>query len=185
MRKAAIRFNERTAVVWSTKVRSLKSSEVLVYDGSSSLIQTNDEEIATRQKWLSVSEYDDQTRQEIDALWAKVEKENMWFMLGARVNKHTVIAHTEDRWAVVKDGEAEEQCTEGELLKSIQKHEDKVKWTSVEAKRDARSMERVIGGRWARIKTAATAAARAIHAAMRLSPRTTDTTRRATARSRN
>jgi hypothetical protein len=42
MRKAAIKFNGRTAVVWSTKVRSLKSSEVLVYDGSNSLIQTND-----------------------------------------------------------------------------------------------------------------------------------------------
>jgi hypothetical protein len=57
---------------------------VLVYDGSSSLVLTNhDEEIATRQKWLSASEYDNQTRQEIDALWgAKVEKEDMWFMLG-------------------------------------------------------------------------------------------------------
>jgi hypothetical protein len=37
-------------------------------------------------------------------------------------------------------------------------------------------MERAIGGRWARIKTAATAAARAVRAAMGLSPRTTDTT---------
>jgi hypothetical protein len=105
-------------------------------------------------------------------------------MLGARVNKHTVIAHKEDYWTVVKDGEAEEQYTEDELLKSIQKHGDKVKWTSVEAKRDARPMERAIGGRWARIKTAATAAARAARAAMRLSPRNTDTTGRATARSR-
>jgi hypothetical protein len=88
---------------------------VLVCDGSSSLIQTNDEEIATRQKWLSASEYDNQTRQEIDALRAKVEKEDMWGMLGARVNKHTAIAHTEDCWTVVKDGEAEEQYTEDKL----------------------------------------------------------------------
>jgi hypothetical protein len=58
---------------------------------------------------------DNQTRQEINALWEKVEKEDMWFMLGARVNKDTAIAHTEGRWTVVKDGEAEEQCTEDEL----------------------------------------------------------------------
>jgi hypothetical protein len=96
MRKAAIKFNGRIAAVWSTKVRSLKSSEVLVYDGSNTLIQTNDEDIATRQKWLSATEYDSQTRQEIDALWAKVEKEDMWCMLGARVKKHTtIIAHIE------------------------------------------------------------------------------------------
>ena len=44
----------------------------------------------------------------------------MWFMLGARVNKHAVIAHPEGRWAVVKDGEAEEQYTEDEL--DIKKH---------------------------------------------------------------
>jgi hypothetical protein len=115
MRKAAIKFNGRTAVVWPTKVHSVRSSKVLVYDGSSSLIQTTDEEIATRQKWLSALEYGNQTRQEIDALWAKVEKEDMWFLLGTRVNKHTIMSHTEDQWAVIKDGETEEQCTEGEL----------------------------------------------------------------------
>jgi hypothetical protein len=87
---------------------------------------------------------------------------------------------------MVKDGEAEEQFTEDEVLKSIQKYGDKVKntRTSVEAKRDARPIERAIGGRWARVKAAATAAARAVRAAMRLSPRNTDTTGRATARSR-
>jgi hypothetical protein len=100
MRKAAIKSNGRTAVVWPTKARSLKSPEVLVCDGSNSLIQTSDKEIATRQKWLSASEYDNQTRQEVDALWEKVEKDDMWFMLGASANKHTVIAHTEGRWAV-------------------------------------------------------------------------------------
>jgi hypothetical protein len=50
MRKAAIKFNGRTAAVWSTKVRALTSSEVLVYDGSNTLMQTNDEEIRNRNK---------------------------------------------------------------------------------------------------------------------------------------
>jgi hypothetical protein len=71
MRKAAIKFNRRTAVVWSTKVHSVRSSKVMVYDGGNSLLQTTDEEIATTQKWLSAPEYDNQPRQEIDALWKK------------------------------------------------------------------------------------------------------------------
>jgi hypothetical protein len=183
LRKAAIKFNGRTAVVWSTnKVRKLTSSEVLLYDGSNTLIRTNDEEIATRQKWLSATEYDSQTRKEIDALWGKVEKEDMWCMLGARMKKHTIISHIDDRWTLVKDGEADEIYTNNELMKRIHKCGDKVKWTSVGAKRDARPIERAIGGRWARVKAAATAAARAMRAALGLSPRNTDTTGRATAR---
>jgi hypothetical protein len=42
---------------------------------------------------LSATEYDSQTRKEIDALWEKVEKEDMWFMLGARMKKNTIISH--------------------------------------------------------------------------------------------
>ena len=67
------------------------------------LIRTTDEDIATRQKWLSATEYDSQTRNEIDALWEKVEKEDMWFMLGARMKKHTIISHVDDQWTLVND----------------------------------------------------------------------------------
>jgi hypothetical protein len=54
------------------------------------------------------TEYDSQTRNEIDALWEKVEKEDMWFMLVARMKKHTIISHLDDQWTLVKDDEAEE-----------------------------------------------------------------------------
>jgi hypothetical protein len=58
MRKAAIKYNGRTAVVWSTETDSLRSSKVMAYDGGKNLIRTTDEEITATQKWLSSSEYD-------------------------------------------------------------------------------------------------------------------------------
>jgi hypothetical protein len=113
-----------------------------------------------------------------------VEKEDMRFMLGARMKKHTIISHVDDQWALVKYDEAEELYTDNELMTRIHKCGDRVKWTSAEAKRDARPIERAIGGNQARVKAAATAAARAVRAALRLIPRNTGTTGRATARSR-
>jgi hypothetical protein len=68
-------------------------------------------------------------------------------MLGARMKKHAIISHIDDRWTIVKDGGAEELYTDNELMKRIHKCGDKVKWTSVEAKRDARPTERAIGGK--------------------------------------
>ena len=147
MRKAAIKFNGRTTVVWSTKVRKLTSSEVLIYDGGNTLIRTTDEDIATRQKWLSATEYDSQTRNEIEALWEKVENEDMWFMLGARMKKQTIISHEDDQWTLVNDKEAEEVCDDNELMTRIHRCGDKVKWTSVETKRDARPIERAKSNR--------------------------------------
>jgi hypothetical protein len=184
MRKAAIKFDGRTTVVWSTKVNRLTSSQVLLYDGSNTLISTTDEDIATKQKWLNATEYDSQTRDEIDALWENVEKKDLWFMLGARVKKQTIISHEDDQWTLVNDKEAEEVCDDNELMTRIHRCGDKVKWTSVETKRDARPIERAIGHKWARVKAAAKVAARATRAALGLSPSNTDTTGRATARSR-
>ena len=71
------------------------------------MIRTTDEDIATRQKWLNATEYGSQTRDEIDALWEKVEKEDLWFMLGARMKKQTIISHVDDQWTLVNDKEAE------------------------------------------------------------------------------
>jgi hypothetical protein len=93
--------------------------------------------------------YDSQTRNEIDALWEKVEKEDMWFMLGARMKTHTIISHVDDQWALVNDDETEQLYNDNELMTRIHKFGDKVKWTSAEAKRDARPIERAIGGKWA------------------------------------
>jgi hypothetical protein len=103
------------------------------------------EDIATRQKWLNATEYDSQTRDEIDALWEKVEKEDLWFMLGARIKKQTIISHVDDQWTLVNDTEAEEICNDNELMTHIHRCGDKVKWTSAETKRDARPIERAIG----------------------------------------
>ena len=192
MRKAAVKFDGRTAVVWSTKVNRLTSSQVLLYDGSNTLISTTDEDIATKQKWLNAAEYDSQTRDEIDALWENVEKKDLWFMLGARMKRlvkqtiisQTIISHEEDQWTLANDKEAEEVCDDNELMTRIHKCGVEVKWTSVEGKRDARPIERAIGQKWAQIKAAAKLGTRAIRAAMRLNPSTTDTTGRATARPR-
>jgi hypothetical protein len=60
----------------------------------------------------------------------------MWFLLGARVNKRTINAHVDGQWTMLQADGTEEQCTEDELIKNIQKHGDKVKWTSVEGKRE-------------------------------------------------
>jgi hypothetical protein len=53
----------------------------------------------------SATEYDSQTRNEIEALWEKVGNEDMWFMLGARMKKHTIISHVDDQWTLVNDNE--------------------------------------------------------------------------------
>jgi hypothetical protein len=58
-------------------------------------------------------------------------------------------------------------------MMSIHRCGDKVKWAFVEKKRDARPIERAIGHKWAQIKAAAKLAARAIRAALRLSPSNT------------
>ena len=193
MRKAAVKFDGRTAVVWSTKVNRLTSSQVLLYDGSNTLISTTDEDIATKQKWLNAAEYDSQTRDEIDALWENVEKKDLWFMLGARMKRlvkqtiisQTIISHEDDQWTLMNDKEApEEVCDDNELMTRIHKCGVEVKWTGVEGKRDARPIERAIEQKWAQIKAAAKLGTRAIRAAMRLNPSTTDTTGRATARPR-
>jgi hypothetical protein len=100
------------------------------------------------------------------------------------MKKQTIISHVDDQWTLVNDKEAEELCNDNELMTRIHRCGDKVKWTSTETKRDARPIEKAIGGMWARVKAAAKIAARAIRAALRLRPRNTDTTGRATARSR-
>jgi hypothetical protein len=200
MRKAAVKFDGRTAVVWSAKVNKLTSTQVLLYDGSNTLISTTDEDIATNQKWLKAAEYDSQTRAEIDALWENREKKDLWFMLGARMKRvvkqgrrgfvkqitisQTIISHEEDQWTLASDREAEEVCDDNELMTRIHKCGVEVKWTGVEGKRDARPIERAIEQKWAQIKAAAKLGTRAIRAAMRLNPSTTDTTGRATARPR-
>ena len=110
----------------------------------------------------------------------------MWFMLRARMKKQATISHVDDQWTLVNDKEVEEVCDDNELITRIHRCGDKVKWTSVETKRDARPIERAIGHKWAQIKAAAKIAARAIRAALRLiSPSNTDTTGRTTARLRN
>jgi hypothetical protein len=95
--------------------------------GSNTLISTTDEDIATKQKWLNATEYDSQTRDEIDALWENVEKKDLWFMLGARVKKQTIISHEDDQWTLVNDKEAEEVCDDNELMTRIHRCGDKVK----------------------------------------------------------
>ena len=121
-----------------------------------------------------------------------MEKKDLWFMLGARMKRlvkqtiisQTIISHEEDQWTLASDKEAEEVCDDNELMTRIHKCGVEVKWTGVEGKRDARPIERAIGQKWARIKAAAKLGTRAIRAAMRLNPSTTDTTGRATARPR-
>jgi hypothetical protein len=73
----------------------------------------------SRQKWLNATEYGSQTRDEIDALWEKVEKEDLWFMLGARMKKQTIISHIDGQWTLVNDKEAEEICNDNELMTRI------------------------------------------------------------------
>jgi hypothetical protein len=54
------------------------------------------------------------------SLWAKVEKEDMWFILGARVNKCTISSHTDDQWIKIQADRTEGQCTEDKLIENIQ-----------------------------------------------------------------